>query len=72
MKSGRQTATKLDVECSLLGLDNISIDDYNFDGIEDLSIFGSQPCRSKYFQIYYLYNKTTQQYYESNFKWNLF
>lgn len=30
---------EFDVSCRLLGLDNISIDDYNFDGVDDFSVF---------------------------------
>ena len=58
---------KLDIECSLLGLDNISIDDYNFDGIKDFSVFEASYAGPNTSRIYYLYNKATQQYYESNF-----
>ncbi|AQX83951.1 hypothetical protein I6H88_13365 [Elizabethkingia bruuniana] len=58
---------KIDVECSFLGLDNINIEDYNFDGTEDFSIFEASYAGPNTSRIYYLYNKATQQYYESGF-----
>ncbi|MDR2230086.1 MAG: hypothetical protein LBE39_11525 [Flavobacteriaceae bacterium] len=58
---------KIDVDCSFSGLDNISIDDYNFDGIKDFSVFEASYAGPNTSRIYYLYSKATQQYYESGF-----
>lgn len=58
---------KLDINCQLLGLNNISIGDYNFDGIDDFSVFESSYAGPNTSSIYFLYDRKTHQYYESSF-----
>jgi len=58
---------ELDVSCQLWGLNNISIYDFNFDGIDDFSVFESSYAGPNTSSIYFLYNKKTQKYYESSF-----
>lgn len=58
---------KLDVECQLLGLNNISIEDYNFDGIEDFSVYEAGAAGPNTSSLYFLYNPKTGKYFESTF-----
>ncbi len=58
---------KIDLECQLWGLNNISVGDYNFDGLEDFSVFEQSYAGPNTSSIYFLYNKNTNQYFESGF-----
>lgn len=58
---------KIDLECQLWRLNNISIDDYNFDGIEDFSVFQSSYGGPNTTRLYFLYNPKTGKYFESSF-----
>ncbi|WP_289658683.1 XAC2610-related protein [Flavobacterium panacagri] len=58
---------KFDVECQLLGIGNISIDDYNFDGIEDFSVYEGGSAGPNTSSLYFLYNPKTGKYFESSF-----
>lgn len=55
------------LECQLWGLNNISIGDYNFDGIEDFSVFESSYAGPNTSRLYFLYNPKTGKYFESGF-----
>lgn len=55
------------LECELWGLNNISIGDYNFDGIEDFSVFESSYAGPNTSRLYFLYNPKTGKYFESGF-----
>ncbi len=55
------------LECQLWGLNNIMVDDYNFDGIEDFSVFESSYAGPNTSRLYFLYNPTTGKYFESSF-----
>jgi hypothetical protein len=58
---------KIDLECQLWGVNNISIDDYNFDGIPDFSVFESSYAGPNTSSLYFLYNPKTGKYFESSF-----
>ncbi|MCP2025580.1 hypothetical protein L1276_000720 [Flavobacterium sp. HSC-32F16] len=55
------------VECQLLGLNNINIEDYNFDGIEDFSVYEAGAAGPNTSSLYFLYNPKTGKYFESSF-----
>ncbi|QSW89423.1 hypothetical protein J0383_01100 [Flavobacterium endoglycinae] len=58
---------KFNVECQLLGTNNISIDDYNFDGILDFSVYEGGTAGPDSTSLYFLYNPQTGKYFESSF-----
>ncbi|MGE6355136.1 XAC2610-related protein [Flavobacterium sp. NPDC079362] len=55
------------LECELWGLNNINTGDYNFDGIEDFSVFESSYAGPNTSRLYFLYNPKTGKYFESSF-----
>jgi len=58
---------QIDLDCQLWGLNNITIGDYNFDGIEDFSVFESSYAGPNTSRLYFLYNPKTGKYFESGF-----
>lgn len=66
-KKTDQLLQVFDVECQLWGLNNISVDDYNFDGIQDFSVFEASYAGPNTSSLYFLFDKKTQKYYESGF-----
>ncbi|KAF2507106.1 hypothetical protein EYY60_21605 [Flavobacterium zhairuonense] len=58
---------KIDLDCQLWGLNNIGIDDYNFDGIPDFSVFESSYAGPNTSSLYFLYNPKTRKYFQSSF-----
>ncbi len=56
------------IDCQLSGLDNLEIDDYNFDGINDFSIFESSYAGPNTSRIYFLYNPKTRKFFDSKFE----
>jgi hypothetical protein len=59
---------KLTVDCELMGgLDNISIGDYNFDGILDFSVFKTSYTGPNTSSLYFLYDTKTGKYIESGY-----
>lgn len=58
---------QFDLDCQLWGLNNISIDDYNFDGIQDFSVFEASAAGPNTTSLYFLYDPKTQKYFESSF-----
>lgn len=55
------------LDCQLTGIDNISIGDYNFDGIEDFSVFEASYAGSNTSSTYILRNPNSNKYLKSNF-----
>ena len=55
------------LDCQLIGIDNISIGDYNFDGIEDFSVFETSYAGANTSSIYILKNPNSDKYLKSNF-----
>lgn len=56
---------ELQLDCKFLGLDNISVMDYNFDGIEDFSVFESSYAGPNTSSIYILRDPDSQNYFIS-------
>ena len=59
---------RIDLECQLWGLNNISVGDYNFDGIPDFSVFEQSYAGPNTSSLYFLYDKKTGRYFNSGFK----
>ncbi|QXP79024.1 MULTISPECIES: XAC2610-related protein [Winogradskyella] len=57
----------IELDAQLFGIDNVSIGDYNFDGIEDFSVFESSYAGPNTSSIYILWNSNSQKYQISNF-----
>ena len=55
------------LDCQLSGLNNVSIDDYNFDGITEFSIFEKRYAGPNTSSLYFLFNPKTGQYFKSSF-----
>ena len=58
---------RIDLDCQLLGLDNVSTGDYNFDGIKDFSVFESSYAGPNTSSLYFLYDPKTNKYTDSGF-----
>ncbi len=58
---------QIDLECQLWGLNNISIGDYNFDNIDDFSVFEQSYAGPNTSRLYFLCNPKTNKYFESGF-----
>ncbi len=57
----------IELDCQLFGIDNVSIGDYNFDGIEDFSVFEASYAGPNTSSIYILRNPNSDKYLKSNF-----
>ncbi|MGB1204067.1 MAG: XAC2610-related protein [Chitinophagales bacterium] len=57
-----------EVKSARLGLNNVLIDDYNFDGINDFSVFLQNFAGPNTSSAYFLKNPKTRQYFLSNIK----
>ncbi len=55
----------LEMECVFWGLDNISVSDYNFDGIDDFSVFEASYAGPNTSRIYVLREQGSEQYFIS-------
>jgi hypothetical protein len=58
----------VDLNCQLWGLQNVSIGDYNFDGITDFSVFEQSYAGPNTSSVYFLYDKKTGRYFNSGFE----
>ncbi|MCE3229056.1 MAG: hypothetical protein K0S32_3607 [Bacteroidetes bacterium] len=58
---------QIDLDCQLWGLANISVDDYNFDGIMDFSLFENSYAGPNTTSLYFLFNPKTNSYFNSGF-----
>lgn len=58
---------KLNVDCQLMGLENISIGDFNFDGILDFAVFETSYTGPNTSSLYFLYDPKSGKYIESGF-----
>ncbi len=58
----------LELDCALFGIDNLKTEDYNFDGIEDFSVFEASYAGPNTSSIYVLRDPKSDQYFISNFR----
>jgi len=58
---------QINLECHILGLDNVSIGDYNFDGVSEFSVFEQSYTGPNTSSLYFLYNPKTGKFFESGF-----
>ena len=59
---------ELKMDCQLWGIDNINVDDYNFDGLEDFSVFESSYSGPNTSKLYFLFDPKTGKYFKSTFE----
>ena len=57
----------IELDCQLFGIDNVSIGDYNFDGVEDFSVFEASYAGPNTSSIYILRKPNFESYQKSNF-----
>lgn len=57
----------IELDCQLFGIDNVSIGDYNFDGVEDFSVFEASYAGPNTSSIYILRKPNSDSYQKSNF-----
>lgn len=58
---------ELSLDAESRGIDSISIGDYNFDGVDDYSVFETGYAGSNTSSLYFLYNPQTGHFFESGF-----
>lgn len=58
---------QIDLDCQFMGLENVNVDDYNFDGINDFSVFESSYAGPNTSSLYFLYDRETNKYFDSGF-----
>ncbi len=56
---------EIELECRFWGLDNISVGDYNFDGVDDFSVFESSYAGPNTSSIYILRDTNSEKYFVS-------
>ncbi|MFV8372745.1 XAC2610-related protein [Flavobacterium sp. LB2P74] len=56
------------LECEIWGLDNVSTDDYNFDGVKDFSVFEQSYAGPNTSSLYFLFDSKTGKYFKSSFE----
>lgn len=64
-KGSSNLLQKFDVDCQLMGLGYINVDDYNFDGYEDFSIFEASYTGPNTTSLYFLYDLDSDTFFES-------
>lgn len=57
----------IELDCQLFGIDNVSIGDYNFDGLDDFSVFEASYAGPNTSSIYILRVPNSDKYLTSNF-----
>lgn len=67
-KKSDRLLQKIDVDCQQRGADGISVDDYNFDGVKDFSIFESSYAGANTSSLYYLYDPAAKEFFNSGFE----
>lgn len=64
-KGSDRLIQELDLDCEFWGLDNVSVADYNFDGLEDFSVFEASYAGPNTSSIYILRDPLTEKYFIS-------
>jgi hypothetical protein len=64
-KKTDQLLQELKMDCQSMGANSITIEDYNFDGYPDFSVFESSYAGANTSSIYFLYNPATKKYFKS-------
>ena len=59
---------EIEMDCQFWGLSNVSVGDYNFDGIEDFSVFESSYAGPNTSSLYFLYDPETKKFFNSKFE----
>jgi hypothetical protein len=59
---------RIDLDCQLWGLENVTIGDFNFDGITDFSVFERSLAGPNTTSLYFLYDSKTGKFYNSGFE----
>ncbi len=59
---------QIDFEGNQRGAESVSIGDYNFDGIQDFSVFESSYAGANTSSLYFLYNPKTKKFFNSGFE----
>jgi hypothetical protein len=67
-KKTDQLVQQIDVDCQLSGLDNISIGDFNFDGITDFAVFETSYAGPNTSSLYFLFDPKTKKYFNSGYE----
>lgn len=58
---------KINLDCQLFGIDNVLVYDYNFDGIQDFSVFEASYTGPNTSSIYILRKRKSEKYFVSDF-----
>ena len=58
----------IEVDCQLSGIDNVSVGDYNFDNVDDFSVFESSYAGPNTSSIYILRDPDSENYFKSGFE----
>ena len=56
------------LHCQLFGIDNVNVGDYNFDGVQDFSVFETSYAGPNTSSIYILRNPNSEKYFVSDFQ----
>lgn len=59
---------KIAADCEQRGAESVSVEDYNFDGIKDFSIFEASYAGANTSSLYYLYNPAAKNFFDSKFE----
>lgn len=59
---------QIDLDCQIWGLNNISVGDYNFDGIDDFSVFEQSYAGPNTSRLYFLFDPKTEKYFKSSYE----
>ena len=66
-KKSKRLLQSLPVECCIAQLDDVEIEDYNFDGKPDFSVFEAFNAGPNTSRVYYLFNPVTNKFFKSSF-----